>query len=1244
MGTVGPAIGAFIVLYGPTIITVLSLAATAYIAFTAPVQEGPRIGDTRVQTSTYGRPIPIGFGRVRVAGNIIWATEIEEKRNKVAVGGKGGKSIEFSYHGNLAVMLGEGPAVAITRIWADKKVIFDVTGASVITRKYRNAAIRRYLGNAIQTVDPLIEADVGVGLTPAYRGRVYVVFEDFPLQDFGSRFPMFEFEIQFVTPTTTTTRALTTMNDWGVVYSQELEALGYLYLVRNHDVQSSSASLSLAIFDIFNETIIANTVPNPFGDQQELLGGFQAKCGNFPAEDGRVFAVGQDPSDGREFIIQVNPFTLNLIFTWDLFTTYGLTETIIRRGCATFFRQTSVGTFHYMFIPFNGAAANNKWLFFDRAGAGGGTGGQDGSELAENSQGEPLLYNPMTIYEFDDGRGEVWANFAVQDERGFLWVCGWRDNATDTAKGKLGNRAAKLWRVEISMKPAPNLQTGALNPIVTEYDLAELDSTGRIHKPQIMVYDDTTDTLTIWGGVDPDGDYGIIQFDVGSKNIINSLYGTSTVLNDELPKNVDAGGGGSSLNYTGFLTYFKNGTDDDGNLTYLRHDATADDQWTNYNAFTFTFTGDQLGPFISGTLSQRHWYKGLDRLFIWNGPSTDNPSDVDPEVFDRLTIPIANDTLDSVIEAIVHDIQITDAEISTDAGMAATVVSGYVIGVQGRARDAINPLGFAYFFDAVESNSKLAFRSRGLTSIRTIPQDDLGARPGLSSKGEEEVFTTARSQEIDIPERVDVTYMDIERDHLEGNQSAQRARNPAPTQFSGSTFTSAVPIVMTPAQAKSIAEAKLYDSWSARSAHKFNYGPRHMGLEPTDVVTIELDDQPDTLVRLAETGLGEAFASQVEAITHDPEILTTVGTGANAPLDGGFLIFQGMTQAFLLDIPLLQDSDSSGGINSGVYIAMAGVRPDWVTGVITKSESDFAGPFEPFEVSRSGHTWGFLSAVLPALPDRTYNYFNLDDDSVAFNEVYSTFDETATIVLDVIFGEELLGSSTLRLMSETNANTAVLVNISDKSKFEVFQFRDVSVVSGVATLTGIIRGVRGTEPMGKGGFGLNTAVVFLDRAVTTRKALPLTDIDKNKVYRVQTARELLDTALLLYFQLQASDLMPLSPGVCNTDKRPGTRAAATITVTWNRRTRLGGQDDFEDGIVEIPLNEGTTVEYEIDLIDKGLETVSLAKTGLSAASTTYAASDRTDAGYTDNEAIRLKIYQISNLAIVGRGFARDVTI
>jgi hypothetical protein len=153
-------------------------------------QEGPRLNNLQVQASTEGAPIPEMAGRVRIAGQIIWATRFKEVvSKKTEGGGKGGgggsvKIKTYLYFANFAVGLCEGPIDRIGRVWADGKPL---SLAGITMRVYR--------GTPSQLPDPLIEGVEGAGNTPAYRGLAYVVFDNLPLEKFGNRLPQLNFEV-----------------------------------------------------------------------------------------------------------------------------------------------------------------------------------------------------------------------------------------------------------------------------------------------------------------------------------------------------------------------------------------------------------------------------------------------------------------------------------------------------------------------------------------------------------------------------------------------------------------------------------------------------------------------------------------------------------------------------------------------------------------------------------------------------------------------------------------------------------------------------------------------------------------------------------------------------------------------------------------------------------------------------------------------------------------------------------------
>ena len=153
-------------------------------------QEGARLDELRVTSATEGAVIPRVYGRMRVGGNIIWATDFREEytETRQGGGGKGGGGgvvvEEYSYFASIAVAIATGPIGGIGRIWADGSA-FDVPGA--VWRLHR--------GTETQMPDPFIEATMGAGFAPAYRGTAYIVFENLPLAIFGNRLPQLSFEV-----------------------------------------------------------------------------------------------------------------------------------------------------------------------------------------------------------------------------------------------------------------------------------------------------------------------------------------------------------------------------------------------------------------------------------------------------------------------------------------------------------------------------------------------------------------------------------------------------------------------------------------------------------------------------------------------------------------------------------------------------------------------------------------------------------------------------------------------------------------------------------------------------------------------------------------------------------------------------------------------------------------------------------------------------------------------------------------
>ncbi len=161
-----------------------------------PHSESARLSDLKVQTSTYGMMIPILFGTNRVAGNVIWSTDLIETSHDVEQGkGGGGATVtNFTYSASFVVALCDGEIAGIRRIWANNKLILDASESNTgVTGQSGN--IRVITGSMTQEPSALMESYLGAGNVSAYRGTAMCEFEDMQLEDYGNRLPNLSFEV-----------------------------------------------------------------------------------------------------------------------------------------------------------------------------------------------------------------------------------------------------------------------------------------------------------------------------------------------------------------------------------------------------------------------------------------------------------------------------------------------------------------------------------------------------------------------------------------------------------------------------------------------------------------------------------------------------------------------------------------------------------------------------------------------------------------------------------------------------------------------------------------------------------------------------------------------------------------------------------------------------------------------------------------------------------------------------------------
>ena len=171
---------------------------------------GPRIEDLQVTNAQLGVPIPYIYGTVALPGQVIYVACPREVATTEEIGGKGAPEQEqttYTYFQTLAVGLCEGPIDGLLRVWENGELKYDnrarmdgessedFAARSASSAEYA-ATFTLYLGDESQLPDPTLEAELGEGNVPAFRGYAYIVFPDRQLtDDQARRHPQFRFEV-----------------------------------------------------------------------------------------------------------------------------------------------------------------------------------------------------------------------------------------------------------------------------------------------------------------------------------------------------------------------------------------------------------------------------------------------------------------------------------------------------------------------------------------------------------------------------------------------------------------------------------------------------------------------------------------------------------------------------------------------------------------------------------------------------------------------------------------------------------------------------------------------------------------------------------------------------------------------------------------------------------------------------------------------------------------------------------------
>jgi hypothetical protein len=1127
----------------------------------APTVKGPRLTDLTVTASTYGQVIAELYGTMRIGGNLIWTSGIKETKHKS--GGKGGpKSITYTYSASFAIAFCKGEVNGVNRLWADGKLIagtdpakspgasseiLAMSGVLNLTKKSKGKFnYRFYTGSEEQGPDATIVAKEGEGKVPGYRGLAYIIFVDMPLEDFGNRIPQITAEV--------------THNPQPVA--------PYVNLASDSTVGTAQTSFSNGTVDfanskfcsVFNDAGVPYFIHYDLRTMQELFRvRVQPVAGgqNFadPHVDGPITSL---PGFNFAFSIGGNFFFANTSLSnsgsgqiWDANTGIGLG----RIGHpSNGFPADPLPDTSQPFYP-EGALIGTwdaRALWFRTLN---GVGQDDLLYHCGNLGSRAIVWdagrNPVHWLDFGGGAfggAATWQPMRGQENAPTATGPGSSDilffrSFYDPVVGGTGT----LWNVRFKRltvrSGATMIQHGGPpysmvnNPFNTEVEFTlPQPFSGEDFVCDNAAYDQSDNSIVMWGrtgatSFGSDGTWRFVKYMIDENSF--AWKWTDTDLDPSLA--VGPYSAATSVGSPAKVAF--NSNLDGGTVGWMRSTlSSANPAIYVASLATGKITlGGLNSPF--GSHVEGGWLENA-----WDD-QTQSIMAARPRIFVRT--PGEGVTLQSIVDDVLTKTGTLTPGADWDSTALANInVRGYVISREATARDILQQLAGAYFFDGVESDYIVKCVLRGNAPIVNLTQKHLGFVSGKDISIKE-----TRQQEIELPMRVTVTYSDIDRDYQDGTQSAKRNTDPFPTMHSHNEVKIELPIAMTASEAKQIVDKSLKMSWAGRLTYKMRLPWEFIKYDPTDVITITMDNGTLYTMRLDKIDMGVDFNLDVDGVSDKATAyVSTVTADSGTGVPSSFLHTAGPCDLFILNTPLLRDIDDTQGAASIYYVTAKSISPgDFIACYVFEATDSSLSEYEDIDVVPSEPTWG---TVLTQLPDH-YDY-GVDAHTTLTVRVMSLDADLNSDTLESITYDELVAGK----------NSAIVGN-------EIIQFQTAVVRADGRTydLTNIVRARRGTNYATSGHKAGERFLMLENNGSVIRERNSASEWDKTHSFKPVPTGTYAENALAISVDMQPNDLKPYTPE-CVRVADDGT----DITVTFERRSRIG--NELTDGSVDVPYKEG----------------------------------------------------------------------
>lgn len=1093
-------------------------------------QEGPRLSELGFTSAAYGRFVNICFGTDRLEGNLIECTEpaIEEVINtETRRAGKGGgqkvSQTTYTYYFTGTIAFAASGPSQLLRLWADGKIIYDVTGTSGAVVK-EGFDIQFYPGGEGQLPDPEEEARRGAD-TLAYRHLVRVKFNRIPLADFGNRIPNFTAEISFASGEVATGLSNTITSDSDVQTYIGVDP----YRRRAIALNGNGFNVAIQLSDLADLGLVGSSSFTTAG--YDWQGGVYCSCctGNnaqpltkYDLETGEMLWQLGWGSNGTDDLVDRSTGTIRFV---RLGLWIGLTVNDPYWGPQNMVLHHGEGVGNAFSIVYADGVPNGTEPL---------SSGYDDAALgavciATSNIAETVFstFSMVVIPDHDRGCYYVFEN--------------------DTAN------TIKVWKITFEFAVQLYFAADAYLAATPTYThigtlsrntaTSDFQGTGGISgwavnrsNGQLILCNSTTTII-----YEPDSDTVLAKdtppvftshYNYFSTDRFGYIWNQSSLL-----------GYWAVLIDTRTLEVIQEVSHLDlPILTSANYDASAWDEYDQSVIFRVSLT---------------------DVHKVYLGRSAGNGVDL-ADVVTSLCTDYNDMTLG----------QLTGSDIEV-SGLVGETVHGFTVNNRSSLKDALEPLRQRFFFDMVQSDWTIKFVPRGGTPLLTIPSADVGAARKGSDKADSPVKET-RAQDIELPMRVVVRYRNKDFDYSVDMEQDKRQRSPVASMSSLSEITIDLPLVDEPTNIRRVAQNTLFTAWKERRQIATELPWTYLELDPTDIVEITVFDEV-LRTRLSELDVGADLTIDIKAVveaarTYESSITSGIGLGYVPKVIPSLL----QPKLIFMDAPLLSMIDyTADGTLSRAYVAMQAYEDGWPGGVLYRSQDGVA--FSPATIVPNEANVARVSTAPSAWG------YNEEGD---FPNRWQEISDGGSIVLRPMRNADAWDTAT-ELAVYNGANVIAVKTASGVEiiQFQTATPNADGTITLSRLLRGRL-GTEDIADAGGPAAG-DYVMLLTDQNGTANAAsivptnLSVSLLNQSLQYRGVTSGTFQENAQVEAFTYTGRDLKPFSPvHVTAVYDDP----ADELDVTWVRRNRGPNSAEWLDGTGVVPSLE-TIEQYVVSLYD-----------------------------------------------------------